>query len=121
MKNRYTLHSKVLSLLLMVCSSIGWAQNTNIPGKTEWFDPNKPATTYCNPINIGYNYTTENHNGIPISRRSSADPVIITFKGEYYLFATNQAGFFWSKDMSDWKFVYGSFQRKPADDDQCAP
>jgi hypothetical protein len=27
------------------------------------------------------------------------------------LFATNQAGFFWSKDMSDWKFVYGSFQR----------
>ena len=97
------------------------AQKSSIPGKTEWFDPNKPASTYCNPINIGYNYTTYNHNRIPESRRSSADPVIITYKNEYYLFATNQACFFWSKDMSDWNFVYGSFQREPGDDDQCAP
>ncbi|MFW0736170.1 family 43 glycosylhydrolase [Flavobacterium sp. T12S277] len=108
-------------LMLVSLSNTILAQNTKIPGKTEWFDPNKKASTYCNPVNIGYNYTTENHNGIPESRRSSADPVIITFKGEYYLFATNQAGYFWSKDMSDWKFVYGSFQRRPADDDQCAP
>jgi xylan 1,4-beta-xylosidase len=90
-------------------------------GKTAWFDPNKLATTYCNPINIGYNYVVENHNGIPVSRRSTADPVIITYKGDYYLFATNQAGFFWSNDLSNWNFVYGSFQRKPGDDDQCAP
>ncbi|GIQ59958.1 family 43 glycosylhydrolase [Flavobacterium collinsii] len=118
MKKKYL----VAVLLMFVGLSNGTlAQNTKIPGKTEWFDPNKKASTYCNPINIGYNYTTENHNGIPESRRSSADPVIITFKGEYYLFATNQAGYFWSKDMSDWKFVYGSFQRRPADDDQCAP
>lgn len=118
MKKRYVV---AVMLMLIGVSNTILAQNTKIPGKTEWFDPNKKATTYCNPINIGYNYTTENHNGIPESRRSSADPVIITFKGEYYLFATNQAGYFWSKDMSDWKFVYGSFQRKPADDDQCAP
>ena len=121
MKKMYQLLSVSLLMLLFVCNTTTWAQKTNIPGKTEWFDPNKKASTYCNPINIGYNYTTENHNGIPESRRSSADPVIITYKGEYYLFATNQAGYFWSKDMSDWKFVYGSFQRKPADDDQCAP
>ena len=121
MKKMYQLLSVSLLMLLFVCNTSTWAQKTNIPGKTEWFDPNKKASTYCNPINIGYNYTTENHNGIPESRRSSADPVIITYKGEYYLFATNQAGYFWSKDMSDWKFVYGSFQRKPADDDQCAP
>jgi xylan 1,4-beta-xylosidase len=106
----------VLSLLLLL--SIG---STAFAQKTPWFDPSVPAGTYCNPINIGYNYTTYNHNGIPESRRSSADPVIITYKGEYYLFATNQAGFFWSKDMSEWHFVYSSFQRKPADDDQCAP
>lgn len=109
-------------LLLVFGYQIGTAQSKshNI-GKTEWFDPDKTALTYCNPINIGYNYSAENHNGIPDSRRSSADPVIITYKGEYYLFATNQAGYFWSKDMSDWKFVYGSFQRRPGDDDQCAP
>ncbi|WP_264523601.1 family 43 glycosylhydrolase [Flavobacterium sp. N502536] len=115
------IYGVAVMLMLISLSNTILAQNTKIPGKTEWFDPNKKASTYCNPVNIGYNYTTENHNGIPESRRSSADPVIITFKGEYYLFATNQAGYFWSKDMSDWKFVYGSFQRRPADDDQCAP
>jgi xylan 1,4-beta-xylosidase len=109
-------------LLLLLGHQISMAQSrTNSIGKTKWFDPNKPASTYCNPINIGYNYTTQNHNGIPDSRRSSADPLIIAYKGDYYLFATNQAGFFWSKDLSDWKFVYGSFQRNPGDDDQCAP
>lgn len=97
------------------------AQKNQNSGKTAWFNPTKPAKTYCNPINIGYNYTTQNHNGIPISRRSSADPVIIPYKGDYYLFATNQAGFFWSKDLATWNFVYSSFQRNPSDDDQCAP
>ena len=118
MKNLY-----LLPLLLVAFScQIGIAQSkSNSKGKTDWFDPDKAASTYCNPINIGYNYVVENHNGIPVSRRSAADPVIITYKGDYYLFATNQAGFFWSKDMSDWKFVYGSFQRLPSDDDQCAP
>ncbi|HEU4790185.1 MAG TPA: discoidin domain-containing protein [Flavobacterium sp.] len=110
------------ALVLLMCNQISMAQSKNNSiGKTKWFDPNKPASTYCNPINIGYNYTTANHNGIPDSRRSSADPLIIAYKGDYYLFATNQAGFFWSKDLSDWKFVYGSFQRNPGDDDQCAP
>lgn len=113
----------LMPLLILVFSlQISTAQSTaQSLGKTEWFDPGKQASTYCNPINIGYNYTVKNHNNIPDSRRSSADPVLITYKGDYYLFATNQAGYFWSKDMSDWKFVYGSFQRLPLDDDQCAP
>ncbi len=121
MKNNYKLYPIALLLLLVGCKIHRSEPKTNLFGKTEWFDPNKPASTFCNPVNIGYNYTTENHNGIPESRRSSADPVIITYKNEYYLFGTNQAGFFWSKDMSNWEFVYGSFQRRPADDDQCAP
>lgn len=112
----------ILVLLLLIGCKIKTTKSETISlGKTEWFDPNRQASTYCNPVNIGYNYTTENHNGIADSRRSSADPVIITYKGEYYLFATNQAGFFWSKDMANWNFIYGSFQRKPSDDDQCAP
>src|SRR6187431_2196009 len=111
----------LITILLLVSQMIIAQSKSNNIGKTEWFDPSRPASTYCNPINIGYNYTTENHNRIPISRRSSADPVIIPYQGDYYLFATNQAGSFWSKDLSDWNFVYGSFQRKPGDDDQCAP
>jgi len=121
MKKNEKLFSLVVLFFLLFGVNNILAQQTVNSNKTEWFDPEKPATTFCNPINIGYNYTTYNHNGIPVSRRSSADPVIITYKGEYYLFATNQAGFFWSKDMSDWNFVYGSFQRQPGDDDQCAP
>lgn len=30
--------------------------NISSIGKTKWFDPNKSASTYCKPINIGYNY-----------------------------------------------------------------
>lgn len=121
MKKKYIQSLLLLSLFVFSGINNSWAQSISNSAKTNWFDPEKPATTFCNPINIGYNYATFNHNGIPESRRSSADPVIITYKGEYYLFATNQAGFFWSKDMSDWNFVYGSFQRQPDDDDQCAP
>lgn len=110
--------AQIAALLGYFCFGSLVAQGQN---KTQWFDPDRPATTYCNPVNIAYNFTTFNHNGIADSRRSSADPVIITYKGEYYLFATNQAGFFWSKDLADWNFVYGSFQRQPTDDDQCAP
>ena len=55
----------LIALLFLIGSKTNlWAQ------KTAWFDPDKPATTYCNPINIGYNYTTQNHNGIPESRNS---------------------------------------------------
>lgn len=94
----------ILLLILVFSLQISTVQSTaQSLGKTEWFDPGKPASTYCNPINIGYNYTVKNHNNIPDSRRSSADPVLITYKGDYYLFATNQAGYFWSKDMSVWK------------------
>jgi xylan 1,4-beta-xylosidase len=113
------MQSKYIFIVLFIfVNSLCYSQNK---AKTVWFDPNRTASTYCNPINIGYNYVVENHNGIPVSRRSTADPVIIMFKGDYYLFATNQAGYFWSKDLSDWNFIYGSFQRKPGDDDQCAP
>ncbi|MFV8325026.1 family 43 glycosylhydrolase [Flavobacterium sp. ZS1P14] len=103
-----------------ILSGTNKTQNS-ILGKTAWFDPNISQKTYCNPMNISYAYGVENHNGIPESRRSSADPVIMTYKGDYYLFATNQAGFFWSKDMSNWEFVYGSFQRQPHSSDICCP
>ena len=55
------------------------------------------------------------------SFRSSADPMAVEYKGEYFLFSTNQGGFHYSKNLVDWDFVPASFQRKPTDDDQCAP
>ena len=47
--------------------------------------------------------------------------MMVMYKGEYFLFATNQAGFYYSKDLSNWEFVFAGFQRYPEDDDLCAP
>jgi len=79
--------------------------------------------TYCNPINVDYgfcpipNFTTQG------KHRATADPVITLFKGDYYLFSTNQWGYWWSNDMLQWKFVPRKFL-KPwhhVYDDLCAP
>lgn len=88
---------------------------------TPWFNPLIKARTFCNPINIGYTFEFHNNNSREFPFRSTADPVIIQYKGEYYLFATNQSGFYWSSDLNEWNFVYSSFQRLPYEDDLCAP
>ncbi|MGE5428731.1 MAG: hypothetical protein ACM3O8_12615, partial [Methylococcaceae bacterium] len=90
---------------------------------TEWFDlKNDHPHTFCNPVNISYNFEFYNNNVKSSgSFRSSADPMLVNYKGEYYLFSTNQAGFHYSKDLSNWEFVFAGFQRTPTDDDQCAP
>jgi len=90
---------------------------------TDWFDPkNDHPKTFCNPTNISYNFEPYNNNvKSGGSFRSAADPMLVNYKGEYFLFATNQGGFYCSRDLSNWEFVYSSFQRLPTDDDQCAP
>ncbi len=90
---------------------------------TRWYDAaTYKAHTYCNPMNISYNYEPYNNNvKAHGSFRSSADPMGLTYKGEYYLFSTNQGGFHYSKNLTDWDFAPASFQRYPTDDDQCAP
>ena len=90
---------------------------------TRWYDPDDASTsTYCNPLNISYNYEPWNNNSRQGgSFRSSADPMALAYKGEYFLFSTNQGGFHYSRNLSDWEFQQASFQRYPADDDECAP
>lgn len=90
---------------------------------TRWYNPAAPTTnTYCNPVNINYNFEPDNanvrSNG---SFRSSADPMGLAYGDEYFLFSTNQNGFHYSKNLSDWDFASASFKRRPTDDDQCAP
>jgi xylan 1,4-beta-xylosidase len=60
--------------------------------------------TYCNPIDIDYKYNFEQINQ-GISYRSGADPVIVPFRGEYYLFETIAGGWWRSKDLVRWEFV----------------
>lgn len=90
---------------------------------TRWYNPAAPVTnTYCNPVNISYNFEVSNDNVRPNGTfRSSADPMCLAYGDEYFLFSTNQNGFHYSKNLSDWDFASASFKRRPTDDDQCAP
>ncbi|HET6722452.1 MAG TPA: hypothetical protein VFH07_06860, partial [Chitinophagaceae bacterium] len=55
--------------------------------------------TYCNPINIDYGYTPIPNFSEWGRHRATADPVIVLYKNDYYLFSTNQWGYWWSSDM----------------------
>lgn len=79
--------------------------------------------TYCNPINVDYGYCPIPNFVTQGKHRATADPVITFFKGEYYLFSTNQWGYWHSKDMADWKFIPRKFLRPEHKvyDELCAP
>ena len=84
---------------------------------------NAQQKTYCNPINIDYGYTPIPNFSEWGRHRATADPVIVTYKGDYYLFSTNQWGYWYSSDMLNWTFVSKKFLRpwNKAYDELCAP
>ncbi|ANI90152.1 xylosidase [Arachidicoccus ginsenosidimutans] len=108
----------ILSIIIILSSQILFAQSSSPVGR------NWKGATYCNPINIDYGYT-------PIPdftkwghHRATADPVIVNYKSDYYLFSTNQKGYWWSNDMGNWHFISKSFLRPwntGTYDDLCAP
>lgn len=102
------------TLLLMLCSL----------GLSTYAQQN----TYCNPINIDYGYCPIPNFTEWGKHRTSADPAIVNYKGDYYLFSTNQSGYWWSSDMLNWNFVSRPFLTQEAVeqtankwDDLCAP
>lgn len=103
---------KLLSLLF--CTTIGFAQSPQLNiAKPKPFK----QKTFCNPMDINYQYNWEQTNE-KISYRSGADPVIITHKNEYYLFHTIQGGYWKSKDLLNWQYIIPN--RWPMED-MCAP
>lgn len=60
--------------------------------------------TYCNPINIDYTYMIYN-SAKDISYRSGADPAVVEFRGEYYMFVTRSHGYWHSTDLQNWDFI----------------
>jgi xylan 1,4-beta-xylosidase len=84
----------------------------------------KTQRTYCNPINIDYGYTPIPNFSEWGRHRATADPVVVNYKGDYYLFSTNQWGYWWSSDMLNWKFISKKFLRPwngGVYDELCAP
>ncbi len=79
--------------------------------------------TYCNPVNIDYGYTPFPSFTEWGKHRATADPVIVNYKGDFYLFSTNQWGYWYSSDMQNWKFNSRKFLRPWNDtgDELCAP
>src|SRR5215216_5057749 len=79
--------------------------------------------TYCNPMNIDYGYTPIPNFTEWGKHRATADPVIVLYKNDYYLFSTNQWGYWWSSDMLNWNFVSKKFLRpwNEGYDELCAP
>ncbi|HEX8524741.1 MAG TPA: family 43 glycosylhydrolase [Tepidisphaeraceae bacterium] len=79
--------------------------------------------TFCNPINIDYAYCPIPDFVQQGKHRTTADPVIVMFRGDYYLFSTNQWGYWWSEDMLHWNFVSRKFLKPQHKvyDELCAP
>ena len=79
--------------------------------------------TYCNPINLDYGYTPIPNFSEDGHHRATADPVIVSYKSDYYMFSTNQWGYWWSHDMLNWKFISRKFLRpwNTGYDELCAP
>lgn len=79
--------------------------------------------TYCNPIDIDYGYCPIPNFTEWGKHRATADPVIVTYKGDYYLFSTNQWGYWWSSDLCHWNFVARKFLKPyhKVYDELCAP
>lgn len=84
-------------------------------------EPARP--TYCNPINLDYGYTPLAHAYGLGHHRATADPVMLMYRGDYYLFSTNQGGYWWSENLQDWHFVKHSFltEETQKEEDLCAP
>jgi hypothetical protein len=82
-----------------------------------------PPQTYCNPINIDYGYCPIPDFVQQGKHRTTADPAIVRFRGAYYLFSTNQWGYWWSLDMATWNFVPRKFLKPQHKvyDELCAP
>lgn len=88
-----------------------------------FINANAQQKTYCNPINIDYGYCPIPNFVTQGKHRATADPVIVNFKGKFFLFSTNQWGYWWSDDMSNWNFVSRKFllPQHKVYDELCAP
>jgi hypothetical protein len=79
--------------------------------------------TFCNPVNIDYGYTPIPNFSEWGRHRATADPVIVNYRGDFYLFSTNQWGYWWSPDLLHWNFISKKFLRpwNEGYDELCAP
>ena len=88
-----TQFKKYFSLVCLLGAQIGWLVNSQAV---------EPGTTFCNPLDLDYRFQPAEP-----SRREAADPAIIFFENEYWLFASKSGGYWHSADFQHWSFVDG--------------
>jgi hypothetical protein len=87
-----------LPLKLLCLSIILLSAFMEVPGQSI------SQNTYINPLNIDYTYAIyDSHRDL--SYRSGADPAVVEFRGEYYMFVTRSMGYWHSKDLQNWSFI----------------
>jgi xylan 1,4-beta-xylosidase len=62
--------------------------------------PAQSPKTFCNPLNLNYMFMDET-----VDAREAADPVIVLFKDDYYLFASHSGGYWTSPDLRNWTLI----------------
>ena len=80
-----------VAMVVLLCTLAANAQNWRM-------------RTYCNPVNLDYTYMIYNSDR-DISYRSGADPAVVEFRGEYYMFVTRSLGYWHSADLQHWDFI----------------
>jgi len=78
---------KIFIFIFIMAFGIGSFQHTS-------------AQMYCNPLNISYRFCLDQP-----SRREAADPTVLLYKDNYYLFASKSGGYWYSADLTTWNFV----------------
>jgi hypothetical protein len=79
-------------LVYLTSALVVHSQNTDLS------NPN--PTTICNPVNLSYRFCLD-----APSRREAADPTMVVYKNEYYLFASKSGGYFHSTDLIHWDLI----------------
>lgn len=84
---------KILSIGFMICFLLNSLMGQSLSHKT-----------YINPLNIDYTYAVYDAHR-DLSYRSGADPAVVEFRGEYYMFVTRSMGYWHSRDLQNWSFI----------------
>lgn len=82
-----TLYLNLLFILVVSCQ--------------QHFSKENSFVTMCNPINLNYHFVSDGD----ILRRDAANPCLVLYKDEYYLFMSNGGGYYRSKDMLHWSLI----------------
>jgi xylan 1,4-beta-xylosidase len=83
---------------LIIFSLVSLSMSAQAPKQALKVNEQRPKT-FCNPLDLAYRFQLEG------SQREAADPVIVLYKGLYWLFASKSGGYWHSSDLVHWKFT----------------